>query len=97
VNYSAIVIAVRVIQLTGIPLGSNIAALALAGVAVCCGLMFHFFVDQPLQQELRTQQWFGFRIGAALKPRAKMLVGPDYRPVRIRSTSCFTVGMKPFE
>jgi peptidoglycan/LPS O-acetylase OafA/YrhL len=61
VNYSAIVIAVKAIQLAGIPLGSNITACVLAGLAICCGLVFHFFVDQPLQRELRTKQWFGFR------------------------------------
>ena len=99
VNYFAIVIAVRAIQFAGIPLGSNITAFVLASLAICCGLVFHFFADQPLQRKFRTQQWFGFRIGSSVtEPRATVLVGPaDYRPVRIRSTSCFTVGMKPFE
>ena len=51
VNYSAIVIAVKIIQLAGIPLGSNITAFVLAGLAICGGLVFHFLVDQPLQRD----------------------------------------------
>src|SRR5690349_5758020 len=54
VNYSAIVMAVKAMQLAGIPIGNNLAALTLAGMAISCGLLFHFFVDQPLQRELRS-------------------------------------------
>ncbi len=59
VNYSAIVIAVRAVQLAGVPIGGNITAFTLASLAICCGLVFYFFVDQPLQRELRTHQRSG--------------------------------------
>ena len=77
VNYSAIVIAVRVMQLAGVPLGGNVTAFTLAGLAICCGLAFHVLIDQPLQRELRTHQWLGSRRNSlAAKMPAKAQIGP---------------------
>jgi peptidoglycan/LPS O-acetylase OafA/YrhL len=52
VNYSSIVLATKAMQVTGFPVGGNLLAFTLAGVAVVCGLLFHRHVDQPIQRSL---------------------------------------------
>jgi exopolysaccharide production protein ExoZ len=52
VNYSTLVLTTKAMQAIGVPPGGDLLAFTLAALAICAGLVFHGYIDQPIQRSL---------------------------------------------